>query len=89
MPPPIPEEEPVVDTEEVSESATKKGKMKADEAEPTPRPQQYAYFISRGVELLDSEERMIGKSSAQCWVITPLNRLFIERLILIIVSITF
>lgn len=65
MPPPIPEEEPVVDAEEVSESVIKKGKMKADEAEPAPRPQQYAYFISRGVELLDSEERMIGKSDAQ------------------------
>jgi hypothetical protein len=64
MPPPIPDEEPVVDTEAVSESAIKKGKMKADEDEPAPRPQQYAYFISRGVELLDSEERMIGKLNA-------------------------
>src|ERR1700743_630546 len=61
MPPPIPEEEPVVDSEEVSESAIRKGKMKSDEDEPVARPQQYAYFISRGVELLDSEERMIGE----------------------------
>lgn len=66
MPPPIPEEEPVVDIEEVSESAIKKGKMKADETEPAPRPQQYAYFISRGVELLDSEERMIAKDYNSC-----------------------
>lgn len=78
MPPPIPEEEPVVDTEEVSESVVKKGKMKADDAEPAPRPQQYAYFISRGVELLDSEERMIGKSNAQYRAITPLNCLTVE-----------
>ncbi|KAK5822562.1 WD40-repeat-containing domain protein, partial [Linnemannia elongata] len=51
---------------EVSESAIKKGKMKADEIEPAPRPQQYAYFISRGVELLDSEERMIAKDYNSC-----------------------
>ncbi|KAF9156148.1 hypothetical protein BG015_007046 [Linnemannia schmuckeri] len=66
MPPPIPEEEPIVDTDDVSESAIKKGKMKVDEAEPSPRPQQYAYFISRGVELLDSEERMIAKDYNSC-----------------------
>ena len=60
MPPPVPEEEPVVEIEQ-TESSIKKGKMKAEEPTVTKAPQQFAYFISRGVELLDSEERMIGE----------------------------
>lgn len=59
-PMPIPEESETVAPEEVSESSVKKGKMKAEPVAPVVKPQQFAYFISRGVELLDSEERMIG-----------------------------
>ncbi|KAF9175777.1 hypothetical protein BGX21_005982 [Mortierella sp. AD011] len=68
MPPPIPEEAPVVnEEEEPADSRNKKGKMKADEQKaPAPKPQQFAYFISRGVELLDSEERMIAKDYNSC-----------------------
>ena len=63
MPSPVPEETPATaDEEEPTESRTRKGKMKAEERAPAPRPQLFAYFISRGVELLDSEERMIGRS---------------------------
>lgn len=62
FPMPIPEESETAAPEEVSESSVKKGKMKAEPVAPAPvaKPQQFAYFISRGVELLDSEERMIG-----------------------------
>jgi hypothetical protein len=66
MPPPLPEETPATENvpEETRESAIRKGKMKATEPLPGPKPpQQFAYFISRGVELLDSEERMIGEFS--------------------------
>jgi len=59
-PMPIPEESETAVPEEVIESSVKKGKMKAELVAPAPKPQQFAYFISRGVELLDSEERMIG-----------------------------
>lgn len=65
LPPPIPEEAPAAEEagEEIKESVIRKGKMKATEPAPGPKPQQFAYFISRGVELLDSEERMIGEYS--------------------------
>ncbi|KAG0000618.1 hypothetical protein BGZ65_004212 [Modicella reniformis] len=67
MPPPIPEEPPATEeAEEVKESSIRKGKMKATEPIPGPKPQQFAYFISRGVELLDSEERMIAKDYNSC-----------------------
>lgn len=49
--------------DETRESSIKKGKMKATEPAHGQKPQQFAYFISRGVELLDSEERMIGEYS--------------------------
>lgn len=62
LPPPVPEEEIVVPETEQSESSVKKGKMKAEDTTVAKAPQQFAYFISRGVELLDSEERMIGKN---------------------------
>jgi len=63
--PPVPEEEEVAPENEQSESSIKKGKMKADDTTVAKAPQQFAYFISRGVELLDSEERMIGKAKLQ------------------------
>ncbi|KAK3814440.1 MAG: WD40-repeat-containing domain protein [Benniella sp.] len=70
LPPPIPEEAPAAEdgAEEIKESIIRKGKMKATEPAPTPgpKPQQFAYFISRGVELLDSEERMIAKDYNSC-----------------------
>ncbi|KAG0301980.1 hypothetical protein BGZ99_003248, partial [Dissophora globulifera] len=70
MPPPIPEETiaAVPAEEEPTVSSVRKGKMKAEERAPVPapRPQQFAYFISRGVELLDSEERMIAKDYNSC-----------------------
>ncbi|KAF9911170.1 hypothetical protein BX616_010648 [Lobosporangium transversale] len=68
MPPPIPEPAPVIKEEEAPiEIHTRKGKMKAEEpAPPAPKQQQFAYFISRGVELLDSEERMIAKDYNSC-----------------------
>lgn len=62
--PPVPEEEVTVEVEQ-SESSIKKGKMKAEDTAVAKAPQQFAYFISRGVELLDSEERMIGKATRQ------------------------
>ncbi|KAG0099141.1 hypothetical protein BGZ93_009025 [Podila epicladia] len=65
-PMPIPEESETVASEEVSESSVKKGKMKAEPVGPVAKPQQFAYFISRGVELLDSEERMIAKDYNSC-----------------------
>ncbi|KAF9300024.1 hypothetical protein BGZ74_008388 [Mortierella antarctica] len=65
-PMPIPEESETVAPEEVSESSVKKGKMKAEPVAPVVKPQQFAYFISRGVELLDSEERMIAKDYNSC-----------------------
>ncbi|KAG0366234.1 WD40-repeat-containing domain protein [Gamsiella multidivaricata] len=71
MPPPLPEEIPVPEEDlESTESSIKRGKMRASEAALTPAPvakaQQFAYFISRGVELLDSEERMIAKDYNSC-----------------------
>ncbi|KAF9116331.1 hypothetical protein BGX27_003324 [Mortierella sp. AM989] len=68
MPPPVPEETPaVIEEEEQPETRSRKGKMKAEEqATPAKPPQQFAYFISRGVELLDSEERMIAKDYNSC-----------------------
>ncbi|KAG0210288.1 hypothetical protein BGX28_009444 [Mortierella sp. GBA30] len=66
MPPPLPEESQTEATEEATESNVKKGKMKAEEPAAAPKPQQFAYFISRGVELLDSEERMIAKDYNSC-----------------------
>ncbi|KAI8348687.1 WD40-repeat-containing domain protein [Mortierella sp. GBAus27b] len=69
MPPPVPEETPATESvpEETRESAIRKGKMKATEPLPGSKPpQQFAYFISRGVELLDSEERMIAKDYNSC-----------------------
>ncbi|KAF9320937.1 hypothetical protein BG003_004219 [Podila horticola] len=68
FPMPIPEESETAAPEEVSESSVKKGKMKAEPVAPAPvaKPQQFAYFISRGVELLDSEERMIAKDYNSC-----------------------
>ncbi|KAI1318398.1 hypothetical protein EDD11_006736 [Mortierella claussenii] len=67
MPPPIPEEAPAVKEEEdPTTPIMKKGKMKAEEPLPVAKPQQFAYFISRGVELLDSEERMIAKDYNSC-----------------------
>ncbi|KAF9439182.1 hypothetical protein BGZ76_009354 [Entomortierella beljakovae] len=66
LPPPIPEETPTVnEEEEPTDVRNKKGKMKADDV-PASKPQQFAYFISRGVELLDSEERMIAKDYNSC-----------------------
>ncbi|KAF9390289.1 hypothetical protein CPB97_009629 [Podila verticillata] len=65
-PMPIPEESETAVPEEVSESSVKKGKMKAEPVAPAAKPQQFAYFISRGVELLDSEERMIAKDYNSC-----------------------
>ncbi|KAF9190347.1 hypothetical protein BGZ51_006786 [Haplosporangium sp. Z 767] len=66
MPPPIPEEAPATTSaEELMDSSNKKGKLRAVEI-PVPKPQQYAYFISRGVELLDNEERMIAKDYNSC-----------------------
>ncbi|KAF9166717.1 capsular associated protein [Actinomortierella ambigua] len=53
-----------------TESEVKRGKRRADVVVPEPvlgpKPQQYAYFISRGVELLDSDERMIAKEYNTC-----------------------
>ncbi|KAF8977181.1 hypothetical protein BGZ46_007582 [Entomortierella lignicola] len=67
MPPPIPEEAPaVVEEEEPVDTRGRKGKMKVEEQTPAAKPQQFAYFISRGVELLDSEERMIAKDYNSC-----------------------
>ncbi|GJJ77017.1 hypothetical protein EMPS_09376 [Entomortierella parvispora] len=66
FPPPVPEEEAVAPEVEQSESIIKKGKMKAEDTVVAKAPQQFAYFISRGVELLDSEERMIAKDYNSC-----------------------
>ncbi|KAF9951665.1 hypothetical protein BGZ72_006880 [Mortierella alpina] len=66
MPPPVPEESQTEATDEPTESSIKKGKMKAEAPVPVAKPQQFAYFISRGVELLDSEERMIAKDYNSC-----------------------
>ncbi|KAF9964734.1 hypothetical protein BGZ70_006022 [Mortierella alpina] len=66
MPPPVPEESQTETTDELTESSIKKGKMKAEAPVPVAKPQQFAYFISRGVELLDSEERMIAKDYNSC-----------------------
>ncbi|KAG0346494.1 hypothetical protein BG004_001618 [Podila humilis] len=67
-PMPIPEEiETVVPEEEIVMSENRKGKMRVSEVViPAPKPQQFAYFISRGVELLDNEERMIAKDYNSC-----------------------
>ncbi|KAF9431009.1 hypothetical protein BGZ94_000476 [Podila epigama] len=65
-PMPIPELNETPVPEVTAESNVKKGKMKAEEVAPVSKPQQFAYFISRGVELLDSEERMIAKDYNSC-----------------------
>ncbi|CAO3567605.1 unnamed protein product [Mortierella alpina] len=66
MPPPVPEESQTETTDDLTESSVKKGKLKAEAPVAVAKPQQFAYFISRGVELLDSEERMIAKDYNSC-----------------------
>ncbi|KAG0233487.1 hypothetical protein BGW42_007444 [Actinomortierella wolfii] len=70
-PPPLPEASAASPAaNEPTESEVKRGKKRADAVTPEPvagpKPQQFAYFISRGVELLDSEERMIAKEYNTC-----------------------